>query len=194
MDVIIRGDILIFVKTKIWPTHPRVLNTATGCTVFSDTRPHVPATGPAGTEPPRNSSVSVDYCTMRRPMPATGLKMLPAVKSIHCARMMPTAMSPLENLVTDTGPAREDIPGSKDVPPCWSLTRTGRGVSRRPLRIVKSPQPILPTKKMMIRVRNSSRSQQVPPLDLRTLSEAETAEQAGEADRDHNSSRLNLYP
>ena len=149
-------------------------------------------------------------------MPATGLKMLPAVKSIvsiiciitffnmiqqvkydffqHCARMMPMAMSPLENLVTDTGPAREDIPGSKDAPPCWSSTRTGRGVSPRPLRIVKSPQPILPTKKMMIRVRNSSRSQQVPPLDLRTLSEAETAEQAGEADRDHNSSRLNLYP
>ena len=171
--------------------------------------------------PPRNSSVSVDYCTMKRPMPATGLKMLPAVKSIvsiicmitffnmiqqvkydffqHCARMMPMAMSPLGNLVTDTGPAREDIPDSKDAPPCWSSTRTGRGVSPRPLRIVKSPQPIHPTKKMMIRVQIRSRSQQVPALDLQTrtqggVEEAETAERVGEADKDHSSSRPNLYP
>ena len=61
---------------------PKARSTVTGCTEYSGTRPPVPATGPAGTEPPQSSSALVDCSTTRRLMPATGLRMLPAVRNI----------------------------------------------------------------------------------------------------------------
>merc|ERR1711983_19583 len=108
---------------------PKVLNIATGCTVSSDTKPRAPGTGPAGTEQPLSSSASVDFSTMRKLTLATGLKMLPDVKNILCARMTLTATSRWANHVIDTGRVRADIPVCKDVPPCWCSTRTGEDVS-----------------------------------------------------------------
>merc|ERR1712029_767874 len=92
---------------------PKVLNIATGCTVSSDTKPRAPGTGPAGTEQPPSSSASVDFSTMRKLTLATGLKMLPDVKNILCARMTLTATSRWANHVTDTGRVRADTPSAK---------------------------------------------------------------------------------
>ena len=61
---------------------PKARSTVTGCTEYSGTRPPAPATGPAGTEPPPSSSVSVGCSTTRRLTPVTGLRTLPAARSI----------------------------------------------------------------------------------------------------------------
>merc|ERR1711934_831066 len=103
---------------------PKARSTVTGCTEYSGTRPPALATGPAGTEPPQSSSVLVDCSTTRRLTPATGLRMLLAARNILCAKMMPTVTFPLGSRVTGIGPAREDTPGCRGAPPCWSSIRT----------------------------------------------------------------------
>merc|ERR1712088_707092 len=123
--VTIPGDTPIFVKTRILPITPKARSTVTGCTEYSGTRPPAPATGPAGTEPPQSSSALVDCSTTRRLTPVTGLRMLLAARNILCAKMMPTVTFPLESPVTGIGPAKEDTPGCRGAPPCWSLIRTG---------------------------------------------------------------------
>merc|ERR1712154_586042 len=60
---------------------------------------------------------------------------------ILCAKMMPMVTFPLESRVTGTGPAREDTPGSRGAPPCWSLIRTGDAASLHQLKTVKFQQP-----------------------------------------------------
>merc|ERR1712024_218735 len=80
---------------------------------------------------------------MRRPTPATGLRTLLAAGNILFAKMTPTVTSLLGSPATGTGPARADIPDSRDVPPCWSSISRGDGASPRPLKTVKFQQPKL---------------------------------------------------
>lgn len=139
MDATILGDTPIFVKIRTSPIHPRARSTATGCMVFSDTRRPAPVTGPAGTAQRPNSSVSADFYTTRKRTLVTGRRMLRAVRNILCARTTQTATFPLASPATGTGPAREDILGSRDAPPCWSSTRTGRDVCPLPQRTARFP-------------------------------------------------------
>lgn len=126
--------------TDLNVTLPSPLNTVIGYMVFSDMRLPAPVTGLAGTEPPPNNSVLVDFSTMRKPMPVIGHPMCEAAKStLFVLRiLMPTY--PSAPHVKDTGPAKEDTHVSSVAQPLSFSTNSPADVCLLLLRIVKPQQ------------------------------------------------------
>jgi len=108
--------------------------------VFSDMRLPAPVTGLAGTEPPPNNSVLVDFSTMRKPMPATGHPMSEAAKSTLSVLRILMPTYPSAPHVKDTGPAKEDTHVSSVAQPLLFSTNSPADVCLLLLRIVKPQQ------------------------------------------------------
>lgn len=131
--VITLGGAQTAAETSLLPTEPSAPNTVNGCTESSDTRLPAPATGPAGTAQPPNSSVLAVSCTTRTLTPATGLRPSLDARNILSAKTMPTLTFLSASHASATGPAKEDIPVSRDVPPLWSSIGNPRDVSTHQL-------------------------------------------------------------
>lgn len=110
-------------------THPSLPNTVIGCTVSSVMRLLALVIGPAGMELLLNSSVLVDFSTMRKHMLVIGHPMLQAARSTLSVLRILMPMYPLVPLVKDTGPAKEGTLVSSVAQPLLCLTNSLADVS-----------------------------------------------------------------